>query len=213
MENFTIEVTQGTFATAKEARRVDQLPIIYYGNAIEPRKFFADLQDFRRTYKKTGKSAILTLKIDKEELPCLVQDIQYHPVTNEMIHIDLKRVDLSKAVKTHIPLKFVGIAPAIKEMGGTLTTARTSLHVECLPKDLVREIEVDISSLVDFHTSIQVSDIKVPAGYKVLDNAGINVATAIQPRMEEEAVGAPVAPITTEILKEVKPEEEAAKEA
>jgi len=213
MENYTIDVTQGTFASAKEARRADQLPIIYYGSETEPRKFFADLQEFRRTYKKTGKSSIMTLKIDKEELPCLVQAIQYHPVTNEMIHIDLKRVDLNKVVRTHIPLKFVGIAPAIKDLGGTLTTARTSLHIECLPKDLVHEIEVDISPLVDFHTSLKVADIKVPAGYKVLDASEINVATAIQPRVEEEAVGAPVAPITTEIIKEVKPEEEPAKEA
>jgi large subunit ribosomal protein L25 len=82
----------------------------------------------------------------------------------------------------------VGISIAIKDLGGTLVHNKESIAVECLPKDLVHEIEVDITPLVDFHSVIRVSDLKIPANIKVLDAKDINVATVSAPRLEEVEV-------------------------
>ncbi|MBU0727377.1 50S ribosomal protein L25 [Patescibacteria group bacterium] len=194
MEEHNIEVTQGVYKTAKEARNANRIPMIYYGKGVEPVNFSANYQDFRRLYIKAGKSTIITLVNEKnEKFPVLVHEIQYDPISDNMIHIDLMAVNLNKSITTEVPLVFTGVAPAVKDEGGILVTSKDRVAVECLPKDLVHEIEVDISSLVDFNTSITIGDIQVPAGITITDAEDINVVTVSAPRAEEVEEVAPVA--------------------
>ena len=187
MEQTILDVTQGVYASAKEARQASRIPIIYYGKGVKSTNFSVDYQDFRRIYEKAGKSTIITMVNEKkEEFSVLVQEIQYHPVTDKMIHVDLVAVDLNKAITTEVPLVFVGQSSAVKEEGGILVTSKNRVTVECLPKNLIQNIEVDISPLIDFNTSITVGDIKVPDTIKILDSEDINVATVSAPRVEEE---------------------------
>jgi len=197
METYTIDVTQGQYATAKDARNAGRIPMIYYGKGSENVNVSVDYQDFRRTYEKAGKSAIINLKNEEgKEIPVLVHEIQYHPVSDEMIHIDLMVVNLNKVIHTEIPLTFVGDAPAIRELAGMFMNNKDVVNVECLPKDLPHEIEVDISSLVDFNCSITVADVKAPEGVTILDADDINIATVTAPREEEEE--APVEAVAVE---------------
>lgn len=197
METIKLDVTQGVYDSAKAARTAKRVPMVYYGKGFKNANFSAEYQAFRRAYKTAGKSTIITLVNEKkQEFPVLVHEIQYHPVTDDVWHVDLLAVNMDKPIQTHIPLNFVGIAPAVKELGGTFVHSRDSIKVECLPKDLVHEITVDITGLVDFHAQIKVRDIKVPASYKVLDAAEINVCTVAAPHKEEEI--APVAAVPVE---------------
>ncbi|MBU1683752.1 50S ribosomal protein L25, partial [Patescibacteria group bacterium] len=178
--------------TAKEARNADRVPMIYYGKGVEPTNFSADYQDFKRLYKKAGKSAIITLiNESKKEFHVLVHEIQYDPVSDEMIHIDLMAVDLNKPITTEVPLVFIGQAPAVKDLNGTFMSGKDRVMVECLPKDLVHEIEVDISPLVDFHSGLTIADINAPEGVRILDAEDISIATVSAPRAEEVEVVAP----------------------
>ena len=187
MEKIILEVTQGVYKTAKDARKAGRVPMIYYGKGVTPVNFSADYQDFRRIFKKAGRSAIVTISNeDKKEFNVLIHEIQYEPISDDMMHVDLIAVDMNKPITTEIPLLFTGISPAVKDLGGVFVQNKNKVQVECLPKDLVREIEVDISSLVDFHSAIAVKDIKAPNGIKVLDNGSINVATVAAPRAEVE---------------------------
>ena len=190
MDKITLEVTEGVYATAKEARTAGRIPMAYYGKGLDNHSFSVDYQDFRRAYEKGGRSTIMYFKNEKsEEFPILVQDIQYNPTTDDMIHVDVMAVNMNKSIHTQIPLVLVGEAPAVKEEDGVLMHNKDAVEVECLPKDLVHEIEVDISSLVDFHTSITVGDVQVPAGITILDAEDINIATVSAPRaIEEEPV-------------------------
>ena len=187
MEQYNLDITQGVYNSAKEARNAGRIPMIYYGKGVNPENFSVDYQDFRRLYLKAGKSAIITLKNEQnKEFAVLVHEIQYDPVTDNIIHVDLMAVDMNKTITTEIPLEFVGISSAVKEDGGILVTSKDKIAIECLPKDLVPSIEVDISPLIDFNTSITVRDIKVPDTITVLDAEDINVITVSQPRVEEE---------------------------
>ena len=200
METIKLDVTQGVYDSAKAARAAKRVPMVYYGKGFKNTNFSADYQEFRRTYKAAGKSTIIMLVNEKkEEFPVLVHEMQYHPVTDEVWHVDLIAVNMNKPIATQIPLKFAGIAPAVKELGGTFVHSRSSIHVECLPKDLVHEIEVDITGLADFHAQIKVRDVKFPAGYKVLDNPEINVCTVAAPHKEEEVAAVVVAPVEGEV--------------
>lgn len=188
MEKYTLDVTQEVYKTAKEARNSGRIPMVYYGKNVEPANFSADYQDFRRLYIKTGKSAIITIKNENgKEFTVLVHEMQYDPVTDNIIHIDLMAVNMGVAITTDIPLEFIGQAPAIRDDGGILVTSKDKISVECLPKDLIQSIDVDISVLIDFNTAITVGDIKVPDTIKILDAKDINVVTVSAPRTEEES--------------------------
>ena len=141
--------------------------------------------------KKGGRSTIMYFKNEKgEEFPVLVQDIQYEPVTDKMIHVDVMAIDLNKPIHTQIPLILTGESPAVRELGGILVQSKKKVEVECLPNDLIHQIEVDISHLEDFRTSITIGDLNVPDAIKILDAEDVNVATVSAPKeeVEEEVV-------------------------
>lgn len=217
MEQITIEVQKGTYPSAKEARRAGQIPIIYYGKGTAPVQFTTEYQDFRRAYRKAGKSAILTLNDGKEEYQALVHEVQYEPISDDIMHVDLMAVKKGQKIHTTVPLVFVGESSAVREQGGTFTSGKDSVSIECLPADLPHEIEVDITSLIDFHTSLTVGDIKAPEGVVITDAKDISIATVSAPQAEE--VETPVAPAEGEEIKtegeesdEEKKEEEKEKE-
>lgn len=192
MDNITLEVKEQEFTNAKQERANGNIPIIYYGKGVQNRSFAVDYQEFRRAFEKGGRSTVYNFQNEKKEsVPVLVKDVQYHPVSDEIIHLDVKAVDLNEKVQTSVPLVFVGIAPAVKELGGVLMHNKESVEIECLPNDLVHDIEVDISSLVDFHSSLSVGDIVVPKGIVILDAAEINVATVSAPRSAVEETATP----------------------
>jgi large subunit ribosomal protein L25 len=190
MDKVTLNVVEGAYAVAKEVLGKDCIPMNYYGKGVTNRQFCVDYQEFRRTYEKGGRSTIYTLKTDKgEEIPALVYEIQFDPITDAFHHIDLKAVNMDQTIRTQIPLLLTGVAPAVKDLGGVLVQSRDTVEVECLPKDLVHEIEVDITSLVDFHCTLNVGDIVAPTGITILDAPDINIAGVSAPRsaIEEEA--------------------------
>ncbi len=197
MEQITIQVKEGEYKSAKIVRREGMIPMICYANQVEPRQFRVDYQNFRRAYLKAGKSSIITLDVEGgDEQAVLVQAVQYDPVSDDMIHVDLMAIKKGQKITTDVPIVFVGESKAVKEDGGTFMSNKDKIHIECLPKDLLHEIEVDISSLVDFHTSLTVGDIKVPDNITILDAEDISIATVSAPREEEEEVV--VAPVEGE---------------
>lgn len=202
MEQITIDVEQGKYLSAKEARKAGQLPMIYYGKGVEPIQMTTDYQNFRRAYRKGGRSSIFMLKLAGKELQALVHEIQYHPVSDDMHHVDLMAVKAGQKVHAEVPLMFVGEAPAVKELGGTFMATKDMVAVECLPKDLPHDIQVEVSVLVDFHSHITVGDIQAPNGVKIMDAPEINVASVAAPRVEQEE-----APALAVEIAEVKPEE------
>ena len=109
---------------------------------------------------------------------------------------------MDKVITAEVTLVFEGEAPAIKELEGTLVKSITEVEVEALPKDLPRELKVDISSLETFDDHIKIKDLKLPEGVKVLVDSGETIASVAAPRTKEEL----------EELEE-KPEEEIPEEA
>lgn len=194
MESITIEVAEGRYGSSKEARKNGQIPMVYYAKNIETRHFTTEYQDFRRAFRKAGRSTIITLKDEKGgDYPVLVHQIQYDPVSDDIIHVDLRAIKKGEKIQTEVPLVFIGASKAVREDGGNLNTAKARVHIECLPQNLPHEIEVDISSLVDFHTSLTIADIKVPEGVTILDAKDHVIATVSAPRAEEvETVSTPV---------------------
>lgn len=189
MESITIDVTKNQPGSSKETRKSGRLPIVYYAKDVATVNFSADYQDFRRVYKKAGRSTIVTLiDEDKNEYQALVHELQYHPVTDDVIHVDMKAIKKGEKIETEVPIALIGEAPAVRELGGILVRNKDRIWVKCLPKDLPHEIEVDISGLVDYHSSLTVGDIKAPEGIVITDAPDISIVIISAPRREDEPV-------------------------
>lgn len=163
------------------------VPIIFYGKGMKNLELQVDSMALKKAYRQAGGNTVIELKVDGgQSLNALAYDVQYDPVTDELRHADFINVRMDQEIHTEIPLKFVGVSLAVKDMGGTLTSNVDVLKVKCLPKDLVHVIEVNIEPLVDFHTSIRVKDLPVPNGITVLTAPDEVVATAVPPHEEKE---------------------------
>lgn len=187
MEKIALAVNpRSTEEKAKWLRREKLIPAEVYGHGFENQHLKIDYQTFRRVFEQATYSTIITLEIEGgQEVPVLVHDVQYHPVTDDIVHIDFYAVRMDEKVTTHIALDFVGESAAVR-LGAMLSTNKHDLEVSCLPADLVHNIAVDISVLENVGDTIRVSDIKVPQGIEILDAVEAPVVSAIEPKVIEE---------------------------
>ncbi len=201
---------------ALAGRKTDQIraqnivPAVMYGFKTEPVNVQVNRGDFGRVYSKSGESTIVELSIDGTMHPVLIQDIAYDPITDDAIHIDFRRVNLDEKVETTIAIKLFGVAPAVKDLGGTLVQSLEEVEVSALPAALVREFTLDISTLATFDTVLRVSDISIPEGIEVLTDAHETVAL-VQAPISEDEMKAQEAQATESIENVAKQEAELAK--
>jgi len=182
-----------------KARREGFVPAIIYGSNFENKKIALDKINFLRIFKEAGTSNLIDVAIDGEkELSTLVHEIQYDPIKNDILHVDFFKVNMKEKIHAEIPLEFIGDSPAVLNLEGSLITSKDSIEVECLPGDLVSEIQIDVSGLDDFEKNIKVTDIKVPTGLEIIDDPDEVVAYVQEPRSEEELEA-----LETEVVEDV----------
>lgn len=164
-------------------------PAVLYGHKIKNTNVAIPSKIFEKVYAQAGESTLIDLVLDGgASKKVLIQDIQRDALTGSVTHIDFHEVSMTEKITTEIPLKFIGESKAVKEMSGVLVKNMDDIKVECLPTDLVHEIEVDITPLVDFETSIHVKELNIPHGITVLEQQDEVVVTVTPPRAEEEPV-------------------------
>lgn len=171
----------------KKLRQSESVPAVIYGNKRETESLSLNAKEFFKIFTEAGESTLIDVTIENEQpVKVLIHDVQFHPVTDRILHADLLQVDMTKKIETEINLKFTGTSPAVAELGGILVTSIESVEVSCLPGDLVHEIEVDLSNLKTFEDRVYIRDISVPQGITILDKPDAVVAVVTPPRSEEE---------------------------
>jgi len=154
-------------------------------------------------------NAILTLKIKNakkaQKKACLIKEIQYHPVHGNILHVDFYEVSLTKAIKVNVPVVTKGEAQGVKQDGGSLEHILWEIEVECLPTNIPKQIEVDVTSL-KIGDSLHVKDLTIPENVKVLNDPEATVVAVSAPVKEEVAVEAVEgeSPAEPEVIKEKK---------
>src|SRR5690625_2005603 len=170
----------------RQLRSEEKTPGVIYGGPKEI-NFSAPILAFKDLIY-TSKFQIAEIKIGDKTYKCVLKDLQFHPVTDELLHIDLlELVDDSKVIVS-IPLKFVGQSVGVKA-GGKLRKKLKSLKIKSLPKDLKESITIDITKL-KIGESIRVEEIK---GYEfeVLNSPRIPIVAVAASRnitVDEEAM-------------------------
>ncbi len=168
-------------------RSEGQLPAVVYGNKKDNISIAVDEKEFNKVFAAAGYSTIIELKIDDHGGEnVLIHDIDTDPLTNEVSHADLLRINMSKVIRTEVPIHFIGEAPAVFQQEGSLFKNIEEVEVETLPANLPSHIEVDISGLDDFTKSIHVSSLKVGEGVEILTESDQLICKVEPPRSEEE---------------------------
>lgn len=169
-------------------RRGGVIPAVLYGHNVPSQSLSVDAKTFEKVYKQAGESTLVDLKIGQAEpVKVLIQDVQPHHITLKPLHADFYQVSMTEKLTAKIPFKFTGESPAVKELGAVLVKNMQEVEVECLPQDLVHEIEVDLSALKAFGDALHLRDIALPAGIAVKAKPEAVIVLTQEPRKEEEA--------------------------
>jgi large subunit ribosomal protein L25 len=176
---------QGSRAT-RRLRRSGRVPGVVYGGGGDPITFDVDARLLRNALAHGG--AVIDLSVEGAAAqPVVVKDEQHHPVTGSLLHVDLLRVRLDRAIEATTFLELVGgdEAPGVKE-GGVLEQVTRELNIEALPTSIPDTIEHDVSGM-EMNDTLTLAAITAPDGVTLLDDLEETViATLSPPRVEEE---------------------------
>lgn len=194
-------------------REAGKIPAVFYGKKEASTPISILTTDFIKAYKSAGESTVVILKGPGIEVESLIHDMDLHPVTGRPLHADFYVFEKGKKIKVGVPLEFIGVSPAIKDLGGSLIKVLHDIEIEALPKDLPHKISVDISSLVDFKSVISAKDITLPEGIALAVNPDDIICSVSEPKEEVEEESAPIDLTTIEVAKKGKEAKEGAEGA
>jgi|SRR6185312_13599564 len=174
----------------RQLRSEGKVPGVIYGGAKEVN--FSALATSYKTLVYTPDFQLAEVKVDGKTYKCILKDLQFDKVTDELIHVDLLELVEDKQVIATIPLKFTGAAKGVKD-GGKLITKMKALKVKTYPKFLKENIEVDLTEL-ELNGNVRVEDVKAE-NYEILNSPRIPIASIVLTRQlkQEEATATPAA--------------------
>jgi large subunit ribosomal protein L25 len=168
-------------------RRKGILPGVVFGHGSSL-PIETDAHAFELGFRRWGSTTLLTLEgIGGDGTPALIAGVSRDPLTGRIVHIDLQRVSLTERTHAEVPLRSVGVAPALK-VGGVLVHTMEHVRVEALPQDIPHSIDVDLTKLEEIDDAIYVRDLVVDTtAVRVLDRPDALVVKAVHQRAEEVA--------------------------
>ena len=194
-------------ANVRRLRGKGILPGVIYADGKEATAIELNAHNFEQLlHHHSSETVLIELEVEGEgTISALVKEVQHHPVSGDLLHVDLQRMDAKKAIQVEIDVNPVGEAEGVK-LGGSLDLVMHTISVECLPGDLVDSLDVDVSAL-DIGSSLQVSDLKIDSKYKLIGDPEAIVITISGPRAEEEEEADEDAATEPEVINEKKAED------
>jgi large subunit ribosomal protein L25 len=203
---------------ARRLRATGSVPAVLYGGAGEPEAVAVNPKELTRIlHSKTGHNTIFNLSVTaKESTPVMIIDWQTDPIKDNLLHVDLKRIDLNKRLHVKVPVITHGDPRGVKIQGGLLEVITREIEIECLPDDIPEQFDVDVTELQLNH-GIRVSEVPLSKSMKLLSSGDSVIVHVVSPKAEvTEEAPAEVAAVTTaepEVIKKGKKDAEAAEPA
>ncbi len=206
----TLEITERKASENVGAlRKAGLMPAVFYGKKTPSTPVTLVQKDFIKVWKTAGESGVVTLKGAKQSHDVLITAVDIDPVSDIVRHADFYVFEKGKKIEVSVPLEFIGIAPAVKDLGGSLVKVLHEIKISASPEHLPHDIKVDISSLATFESQILAGNIPMPAGVTLVEDPEEVVASAAEPKAEEVEETAPVDLSAIEVEKKGKKDEEA----
>lgn len=174
MQKHTLRVEKRTVLgkKVKKLRKDGFLPANVYGKDIKSTSVQVKKSEFDTVFKEAGETGLVDLKLDGENRPVLIHNVQYDYMTHSPLHADFFQVNLKEKVKTMVPLVVIGEPKAVVDKIGLLMQQVSEIEVEALPTDLPENIEINVEHLAQIDEQITVGDLKKPAGVEILTDEG-----------------------------------------
>jgi large subunit ribosomal protein L25 len=202
-------VERKNVGNSENLRKEGIIPAVFYGKKQASQPVAVQRSEFVKVWKAVGESGVVSLVGPHGTVDALIHEVDVDPVTEIPRHADFYVFEKGKKIEVNIPLVFVGVAPAVKDLSGNLVKVMHEITIEASPENLPHEVEVDISSLVGFDSVILAKDIALPKGVSLATDEGEVVASVAAPRgdePEEPAVAPDLSAI--EVVKKGKKDEE-----
>src|SRR5271170_460853 len=185
------------------------IPGVVYGAFKDPVSIAVNPKFISQILRSsTGHNTIFNLDVaGGETTPVMVVDEQYDPVKSNLLHVDLKRIDLEKRIKVAVPVKVSGEAKGIKLQGGQMEIITRSVEIEVLPNDIPHSFTVDVSGLM-VGQSVRANEIVMPGSARLLGQLDAVIAHVVG--QKAEAVAEVAAVVEPEVAKKGKKDEPAA---
>jgi len=205
-------------AGAKRLRSEGRIPAVIYGRQAQPQNLEVSAKEMETLiHHSVSENLLVDLEVKDDTRPkrlALVQEVQHHPLSGQVLHVDFHEVAENEQVTVSVPVETEGEAVGVKTGGGTLEHVLFKVRVRGLPKDLPEQLTVDVSHL-NIGQAIHLGEIKTPPGTELIGDKQIPVISVAAPRTEEEeaaeaAEAAAAVPGEVEMIKEKKEGEEAA---
>ncbi len=188
-KQITITITERKDSKNSALRAKGDTPAVFYGPQEEATAISINTIEFNKVWKEAGESTIIILKGLGDDKEALIKDVQWHPITDEVVHVDFYAIERGKLLTVSVPLEFVGEAPAEK-LGGNVNKVLHELELEVKPSEIPQSIDVDLTALTELSSTITVGDLTLPPSATPtfeLTDAVASVSEAI-----EEDLDAPV---------------------
>ena len=203
---------------SRRLRQSGLIPVILYGTKDDNVPLTLEKKDLFQILKsETGENTVFEVSYNSETRNAMIKELQRNPVTDEILHADLIQIAMDKVVRVSVPVVTVGDAVGVKAEGGFVDFITREIEVECLPKDIPENIEIDISKL-HLRQSFKAEEVVFPDEITMVSDPEYILVHIEVPdkeeeieveEEEEEVIGEEEEP---EVIKKEKPEEEAAEE-
>ncbi|MGQ9602679.1 MAG: 50S ribosomal protein L25 [bacterium] len=193
----------------RRLRSVNMIPGVVYGHGEESEAIVIDLKHlYPVLHTAARENVIVDLEIEgsgNQASKAIIREIQYHPVTGKILHIDFQHISMTEEITIRVPVDVIGEPIGVKTKGGILERILREVEVECLPANIPEKIVVDVSDL-DVGQSLQVKNLRVENA-RIVSDPESTVVTVVAPAVEVKPEVEAVAPEEVPAGEEPKEEE------
>jgi large subunit ribosomal protein L25 len=183
---------------AHRLREAGKIPAVLYGHGDAPQHLAVDGRTFEELLHHGGRSGIITLtEGGKSRETVLVRDLQIHPVSRRVIHVDFQRVSADEKIHTTLPVVTIGTAEGVRSFGGVMDVITHELEVSGPASRIPEHLDVDVTAL-GIHEHVSAADVKLPPGFTMLTPPETIVVSIESSRTERELVEAAAGPTEAE---------------
>ena len=179
--NVDIRKEHGTSA-ARRARLQNKVPAVVYHSGVEATPLSVDKISLNKALR-TGQM-IFEVNVEDKNQFVLVKEIQYHPVTDEIIHIDFQKVKEDEKISLEVAIRSIGESQGVK-LGGLLVQMLNSVTIKCKPAEIPEFLEIDVTDM-EMNTNLFVKDITLPEDVEMITAEDIAVVSVQEPKEEKE---------------------------
>jgi len=171
---------------ARRLRAQGFVPAVLYGEAMPTASLVLAKKDIVQILRlETGENTIFKVAVDADSYDAMIKELQVDPATDELLHVDLIRINMDKPIRVAVPVVHSGEPFGVKTEGGFVDFVTREVEVECLPRDIPESLAIDISEL-HINQSFKAGGMTVPAGVKILTDPNTVLVLVSLPHKEEE---------------------------